>query len=378
MPWKEHTRMSLREQLVHRASEEGANLAALCREFGISRKTAYKWIARARSGEAEALADRSRRPHHSPAQTPPEMEERILAVRAAHGTWGPRKIHAYLARTGEGPWPAPSTIGAILGRHGRIDPAEAAKHRPFEAFAMDRPNELWQMDFKGYFALEGGGYCHPLSVLDDHARFAVGLCACPDETYATVQAALTTVFRCYGLPERMLMDNGAPWGDDGNTRHTILTVWLMRLGIAISHGQPYHPQTQGKVERFHRTLKEELLTRCTFPTLAVCQERFDGWREFYNTERPHEALGLQPPASCYLPSARPFPEELPPVLYPEGDIVRRVDQSGKISFRNHAYRVGRAFRHQPVALRPTAEDGVFDVFFCYERVATLDERHPLR
>ena len=370
--------MSLRQEFVQRATTEGVNVSALCREFGISRKTGYKWIERARSSASGALEDRPRRPHHSPTQTPPAMERCILALREAHATWGPRKIHAYLARAGEESLPAPSTISAILRRHGQIAPEEAAQHHPFQSFAMARPNELWQMDFKGYFALEEAGYCHPLSVLDDHSRFLVGLCACPNETFLTVQQALTDTFRRYGLPERLLMDNGSPWGDDGASRHTILTAWLIRLGIAISHGRPYHPQTQGKVERLHRTLGEELLSQHAFPTLYACQRHFDCWREFYNTQRPHEALGLQPPASCYLPSGRPFPEQLPPVLYDVGDIVRRVDVSGKISFHNHRYHVGKAFRHQPVALRPALQDGVFEVFFCHQRVAMLDERYPLR
>jgi transposase InsO family protein len=236
---------------------------------------------------------------------------------------------------------------------------------------MERPNQLWQMDFKGYFALTEGRYCHTLTVLDDHSRFLLGLRACADETYGTVQAELTAIFGCYGLPQRMLMDNGSPWGDDAETRHTKLTAWLIRLGIAISHGRPYHPQTQGKDERLHRTLKDELLSRQAFARLDDCQEGFDQWRQLYNRQRPHEALDMGCPGERYVPSKCPFPQTLPPVLYGEDDTVRKVDASGRIYFTNRALRIGKAFRHQPVAIRPTDSDQVFDVFFCKQKIAVI-------
>jgi hypothetical protein len=169
----------------------------------------------------------------------------------------------------------------------------------------------------------------------------------------------------------MLMDNGSPWGDDRDHPHTILTAWLIRLGIRISHGRPYHPQTQGKDERFHRTLQAELLNRSTLVNLSDCQTHFDEWRGMYNHERPHEALGLQPPASQYQVSPRSFPEVLPPVLYDVGEIVRKVDDGGKISFHNRSFRVGKAFRHQPVALRASLQDGEYEVFFCSLKVAQI-------
>ena len=171
-------------------------------------------------------------------------------------TPAPRKIKAYLERKEGSRMPSASTITAILKRNEQIDPAESSKHRPFQRFEMEQPNQLWQMDFKGYFALEEGGYCHPLTVLDDHSRFLLGLRACPNEAMVTVKAQLSEIFRSYGLPDRMLMDNGSPWGDDADTHHTIFTAWLIRLGVQVSHGRPYHPQTQGKDERLHRTLQD--------------------------------------------------------------------------------------------------------------------------
>ena len=371
MPWEEVSITCLRLDFVKLATQEGANMSELCRCFGISRKTGYKWLERYGHGGKESLVDQSRRPHTSPNRTPAEMEERVLQIRCKYPAWGGRKIRWLLLQDGYVDVPSPSTITAILRRHGHIDPEESLKHRAFQRFQKEYPNELWQMDFKGYFALTEGGYCHPLTVLDDCSRFLVGLRACPDETHETVQDQLTSIFRCYGMPDRMLMDNGSPWGDDADNPYTRLTAWLIRLGIGVSHGRPYHPQTQGKDERLHRTLNAELISRHSFPDLPECQVLFDDWRETYNLVRPHEALDMAVPAERYQPSSRPFPDTLPPVLYDVSDTVRKVDKGGRISFRNHTFRVGKAFRYQPVAIRPTDTDGDFDVFFCQQRVAHI-------
>lgn len=377
MPWKETTPMSQRSAFLQQAQAEGANLSALCRSFGISRKTAYKWLARAREEGAAGRAARSRRPHTSPQQTAAVVEAAVLAVRQAHPAWGGRKIRRVLQNQGQAEVPAASTITAILQRHQQIDPLEACKHRPLQRFERAQPNQLWQMDFKGYFALLHGGYCHPLTVLDDHSRFLVGLYACPHQTAVTVQRHLTMIFEQVGLPEQMLMDNGAPWGDDRYTRHTILTAWLIRLGIGIHHGRPYHPQTQGKEERLNRTLLAEVISRQALQTLAETQTVFDAWRQVYNQLRPHEALQLATPATRYQPSPRPFPAVLPPITYPAGDELRKVDAAGRISFHNRPVRVGKAFRHQPVGIRPTGTDGEFEVYFCAQKVAHIDLREDL-
>ena len=374
MPWKETTTMSLRTEFVYLAQITGANISQLCRHFGISRKTGYKWRKRFWEGGESGLVDRSRRPHTSPGRSTASTEAVVMQVRQEHPAWGGRKIRAYLERKEQRTWPSPSTITEILRRNDQIDEKEALKHRPFQRFEMEQPNQLWQMDFKGYFALEEGGYCHHLTVLDDHSRFLMGLKACPNETHQTVQEQLSGIFRCYGLPERMLMDNGAPWGNDLDSPNTILTAWLMRLGVQISHGHPYHPQTQGKDERLHRTLIDELLSRNTFSSLSQCQLHFDRWRDVYNYERPHQALQMQSPISYYLPSTRPFPEVLPPILYDRGDIIRKVDENGRIYFHNHSFRVGKAFRHNPVALRPGQRESDYEVFFCQQKVAQINLR----
>jgi len=363
MAWKVQDIVSQRKEFVVLALHEEANVRQLCRRFGITAKTAYKWIGRFRAEGQAGLADRSRRPRASPRRTGTALEAAALTLRDEHPAWGGRKIRRRLQDQGLPDVPAASTITDILRRHGQIDLAEAAKRKAFERFEHAAPNDLWQMDFKGHFALEGGGRCHPLTVLDDHSRFAIGLRACTNETTETVRRTLTDWFRLYGLPRRMLMDNGSPWGNDAACRWTPLTLWLARLGVGVAHGRPFHPQTQGKDERFHRTLQVEVLRYETFADLAHVQRRFDPWRQVYNCERPHEALALATPASRYQPSPRVFPETLPPVQY-----------GGLLSYQGRLWRIARAFRAQSVALRPTAVEGELDVFFCAQRVGRIDLR----
>src|SRR5713226_7729782 len=322
MPWQECSTMSLRQEFLALAQQPGANFSRLCRRFGISRKTGYKWRRRHRESGATGLADRSRRPHHSPRRSEPAIEQRVLVIRDQYG-WGARKIKSCLERVGQGPL-AKSTVHAILRRHDRVTSSPDQVSGPYQRFAQERPNQLWQMDFKGHFRLGNSERCHPLTVLDDHSRYSLCLQACRNEQTSTVQAQLTATFRRYGLPERMLMDNGSPWGNDWAHQYTPLTVWLLRLGIAVSHSRPYHPQTQGKDERFHRSLKVEVLAQRVFADFERMQFRFDEWRYCYNHLRPHEALAMAVPASRYQPSQRSFPEQLPPLEYGATDQVRKV------------------------------------------------------
>lgn len=368
MPWRELNIMSQRKEFGQRASYKGVNFSELCREYGISRPTGYKWLKRFLNGEE--LTDRSRRPNNSPNQTKPEIEEAVKAARLEYPFWGGRKLRTLLENRGYTDVPFPSTITAILHRYGLIDPEEAQKHRPFQRFEMDQPNQLWQMDFKGRFSLADGTICHALTILDDCSRYLLEIAACLDETKQTVQNRLTAVFKENGLPDRMLMDNGPPWGY-GEERFTTLAAWLIRLGITVIHGRPRHPQTQGKEERLHRTLDDELLSRGPQKDLASCQSALSRWREVYNQIRPHEALGMQTPASRYHKSPKSFPAALPPISYDTGFSVRKVDDFGRIRFQNRILRVGRAFCRPPVGLRPTNMDGVYDVFFCHQKVGTV-------
>jgi transposase InsO family protein len=364
--------MTERSEFVSFASREEANVSALCRRYGISRKTGYKWLRRLREQGREGLLDRSRSPRRSPARTPPEVEEIICGLRSQHPAWGGRKLHHLLRRDGVAQPPAPSTITGILDRNGLLSP-ERRSQRAWQRFEELRPNALWQMDFKGHFAT-GEGRCHALTVLDDHSRFNICLAACPNERAKTVQEQVTTACRCYGLPERLLVDNGSPWGSDAAHQNTKLTAWLIRLGITVVHGRPYHPQTQGKEERFHRTLALEVLrARPDWRSLAEVQHAFDAWRELYNLRRPHEAIGHAPPATRYEPSPRPFPGKLPSIEYAPGDQVRKVQEKGRISFRGREWRVGRAFIGEQVALRATG-DGLWDVYYCHQKVGHVDLR----
>lgn len=362
--------MSERKEFARFASEEGANVSELCRRFGVSRKTGYKWLARLRTAGEDGLADRSRRPHRSPTRTAPELEAMVCALRTQYPAWGGRKLHHLLRNEGLDPVPAASTITGILDRHGLLSP-ERRRERDWQRFEAPEPNALWQMDFKGDFPT-AAGRCYPLTVLDDHSRFSLCLVACPDQRAITVQEHLTSVFQRYGLPERLLVDNGSPWGSTAAHPHTQLTAWFIRLGVTVSHGRPYHPQTQGKEERFHRTFAVEVLARrSTWTDWIAMETAFDMFRDTYNFTRPHEALGYAPPASRYQPSPRPFPSHLPPIEYAPGDQIRKVDKEGHISFRGQPWLVSRAFAGEPVALRAVA-DGVWDVYYCHQRVGKVD------
>ena len=208
-------------------------------------------------------------------------------------------------------------------------------------------------------------------MVDDFSRYALGVRACADQCAETVRAALIDIFRLYGLPERMLMDNGSCWGQK-ESRYTVLTIWLLRLGLRLSHSRPYHPQTQGKNERFNRTLKEDAIAGRNYHDLADCQNHFDRFRRTYNQERPHEALDLKTPASRYQVSPFAYPEALPPIEYFSSDTVRKVGPAGYISYRKERYQIGRAFAGEPVALRCTERDGELAVYYCHAQVAVID------
>ena len=374
MPWREVSMSEARVEFVRLALQDGANRRELCRRFGIHPDTGYKWLSRWQAGERE-LEDRSRRPHASPWRSPPGLEARVVAVRAAHPAWGARKIAHVLRREGLAA-PAVSTVHAILTRHGLILPpvgGQPASRR----FEMQAANLLWQMDFKGWVRLGDGRPCHPLTVIDDHSRFCPGLEACLDQQETTVRACLTRIFTRHGLPEAFFVDNGPPWGDSKGIHWSKLGVWLARLGVGLIHARPYHPQSRGKNERFHRSLKAELLSLRRFRDRAELQAALDQWRDLYNHERPHEGLAMQTPAERYRPSKRPMPDILPEPLYDEGEITRRVPLSKDyIAFKGRIWKVPRAFRGETLAIRPLGRDGTYGVFFAANHLATIDLTTP--
>ncbi|AZO20938.1 IS481 family transposase [Mesorhizobium sp. M1E.F.Ca.ET.045.02.1.1] len=370
MPFEARSVMSQKEEFVRLALAPGANVSALCRRFGIGRTCGHKLLSRYRMEGAAGLAEQSRRPLSSPARSAPEVEAAAVSVRVAHPAWGGRKIARVLAREGIGT-PAASTVTGILRRNGIELGALGGGAQPFIRFEHAAPNHLWQMDFKGHVALRAGRL-HPLTVLDDHSRFSIALSACADQTTETVKARLIAAFRRYGLPWRIATDNGPPWGDGGRNDFTLLTVWLIEIGIAVSHSRPCHPQTLGKDERFHRSLKAEALQGPPFANLAEAQDAFDQWRHVYNAQRPHDALGGGVPLDRYQASPRQYRETVEPFEYAKDDLIRRVQQHGFVSILGRTIRLCRAFAGKSVAFRPTATDGVFDAWFRHQKIETID------
>ncbi len=362
-----------RLEFVRLAQAGGVSFAELCRRFGIKRDTGYKWMGRFAAEGVDGLVDRSRRPRVSPGRTSAEMEGLVCSVREAHPAWGGRKIRGFLLRGGHQGVPAASTITQILRRRGLIQPVEPIR-RTYPRWERSVPNELWQMDFKGWFRLGNGQPCHPFGVIDDYSRYSISLQACADQTTATVTGHLEAAFGRYGLPEAMLMDNGSPWGATGEQPWTPLTVWLCDLGIQVIHSRPFHPQTAGKKERLHYTLDLEVLnTRPRWDSLTDVQVAFAAWEPLYNYHRPHESLGETiVPADRYQPSPRPFPTGIAPVDYPPNWHPRKVDQTAKLSFQGHTFRIGKPFKGRTVAVAPTPTPGTYHVYYRHHHIRTLD------
>lgn len=374
MGWRELRVCDQRREFVDLASLEGANVSALCERFRISRQTGYVWLRRHAAGEHD-FQDRSRRPLRSPGRTAQDVEAAVLEVRDRHPAWGARKIAAVLRRRGE-PVPAVSTVHAVLLRHGRVA-GEARRPQSYGRFEHEQPNELWQMDFKGHFPLTDGVACHPLTIIDDHSRYLVGLRACANQRTSTVRGELETILRHHGLPRAIYVDNGSPWGGGTPGQWTRLGVWLLKLGIRVIHGKPYHPQGRGKCERLHRSLVTEVVSMSPLASLQGAQASFDRWRGVYNRHRPHEALGLDVPASHYRPSSRPFPETIPEPDYAEGETLRVVPRTKQyIRFRGHWWPVPKAFAGERVAVRPEHRDGHYGVYFGAVPIASIDLNTP--
>jgi transposase InsO family protein len=373
MPWEVKDTMTLREDFVRRAATQAVPFSELCRQFKITRQTGYKWLARHKAEGINGLADRSRRPHHSPTRSAAQLEARVIELRCQHG-WGGRKIERRLRDLGQTEVPAPATITEILRRHGLIDEQASRQRQHWQRFEHEYPNSLWQMDFKGDFPTLESGRCAPLTVIDDHSRYNIVLSACSRTTTQVVQEALERAFRCYGLPSRINTDNGAPWGSPSAPGQlTELAVWLIRLGIHVSYSRPYHPQTNGKDERFHRSLKAEVLQRHAFSTHEHVQQELDRWRQVYNTERPHEALGMATPITRYACSLSRMPDRLPEPEYESSDEVLLVNSSGIVRFRGEKVRLSIALKGLRVAARPSdKQDGVIEFWLAHQRVEKLD------
>ncbi len=360
----------MKEEFVQKALIEKVPITDLAKEYNVSRPTIYKWINRYLEEGPDGLIELSRRPHNSPNRTSSENTQLILDIRGQR-KWGGRKLRQALINKGHERLPAEVTVNRVLKRNGKVDPIESEKRQQFIRFEKEKPNELWQMDFKGHFKM-GSQRCHPLTVLDDHSRFSITLKACLAETYEVVHSGLEAAFYEYGMPDAMTMDNGSPWKGSPPWVLSRLTVWLMRLGIKVGHSSVRHPQTQGKIERFHRSLKDEVLKFQQFKSLGHTQEIFDDWRSIYNYERPHEGIGLHCPSERYTGSSKIYPAKLPEIEYLCEDAVRKVHMNGTISYLDITHFVGEHLRGEYVAVRPTSKESVLSIYFVNTKIGTIE------
>lgn len=369
MSWQEKEKVTLRKEFVTQA-KEGVNFSELCRRYEISRKTGYKWLKRNELSAGD-LRDRSRSPQTSPNRIPEKLIEQIINLREQYPYWGARKLQTILKRTGSESIPAKSTIHKILKKYGYIE-KEKATNNHFIRFEHEAPNHLWQMDFKGHFPFEKGR-CHPLTILDDNSRFSLCLEACLNERGETIKPLLIKTFERYGMPERINVDNGAPWGSlVGGAKYTTFSLWLIRLGVKVSYSRPFHPQTNGKDERFHRTLKLEVINPNYFKNIEQIQIHFNKWRDVYNLERPHEGINMQVPAERYRPSYRTYPTMTPPIEYPLDFSIRKVDCRGRVSVEGRKVFVGMAFAQEPIGIRPTSNAEFIEIYYCHQKLGKVN------
>ena len=364
-----------RLQFIEECKSQEWSMAEVCRRFEISRKTGYKWLDRYESGGIEALKDGSHAPHHNPRQVLEEVEDAIVEARGKHPHWGPVKLRAWLDRSEpEIDWPAPSTLGEILRRHGlavprKKRPKATPNREPLQHAAG--PNVVWCADFKGWFRCQDGSRCDPLTISDAYSRFLLRCQAArhPDVWYT--KPLFEATFRQYGLPERIRIDNGAPFASVGIGGLSELSVWWIKLGIRPERIEPGKPVQNGRHERMHRTLKQET----AHPPRANPREQqtaFDAFRQEYNEERPHQALGGKTPAECYQESRRPYRSRIRPVEYPAGYAVRCVSEAGQMRWNSAYVGVGRALGGERIGLEPIA-DGKWRVWFSFYELGEFDE-----
>jgi transposase InsO family protein len=353
MPWQETCARTERLRFIITAQAGELSMAEACRQFGISRKTGYKWLGRFREGGAPDLADRPRAPHRRPHAVAPTAREAVLVLRGRYPTWGPKKLARKLSH--ERPdliVPAPSTIGDLLAHAGLVVPRRRRRHAPPRTQPLAHataPNVVWCADFKGDFGLGDGTRCYPLTISDAHSRFLLRCQALPATTTGRVQPLFEATFREYGLPDVLRTDNGPPFASTGAGGLTALSVWWVKLGVVPERIDPGRPSQNGRHERLHRTLKADA---CQEParTLRGQQQAFDQFRQVYNGQRPHEALDQRPPATVYVPSPRPFPDRLPELSYPTADGVRWVRSNGAIRWQSGEVYISQALAGEPVGL----------------------------
>lgn len=369
MPWKESSKTMLRNDFTDAVLSGKMTMSRACREFGISRPTGYKWIARAQNGEQ--MDDRSRAPHTVANRIAPEVEAKIVEYRRQYSTIGAVKMHRMLENDNFAPLPCASTINAVFKRNGLITKEASLAATPYKRFEKCEPNEMWQADYKGAFSLKNGERCHPLNILDDCTRFNLCCDAKTDETFLSAHESIERIFREYGLPRIFLCDNGNPWGVAQTSGITRLEVWFMDLGVLTIHGRSWHPQTQGKEERFNGTLKRELLSMVEMADIEEAQRLFQEFRSFYNFRRPHHALGLDTPGSRYSASERRYPEKIEEWEYPSGYELRKVKDSGYFNFGGKTYFLSEAMAGKTIAIRESSQPGCVSIHYRQFKLARL-------
>ncbi len=351
-------------------------MTELCARFGVSRKTGYKWLHRYREQGLDGLKDHSRAPKRCPHQTDAELAELLLETRRSHPRWGPRKLLDYLKpRYPEVSWPAASTVGALLKRHGLVQGKRRrrrVKHPGTVPLVTTAPNQIWGADFKGEFRMRNGHYCYPLTITEAHSRYLLACRGLPSTRQAGAFEVFEGLFKERGLPWAIRTDNGRPFATQALWGLSRLNVWWIKLGIAHQRIEPGKPQQNGRHERMHRTLKAET-TRPPEREMTAQQRRFDRFQEEFNHERPHEALGGAVPASVYARSARAMPDKLAEPGYAAHYEVRRVSTAGMFRFKQRQLFLSQALAHESIALEEVA-DGLWSVYFYEVLLARLDER----
>ena len=384
MPWRETSPMQERLEFVREYESGLFNMTELAGQYGISRKTGYKWVERHATDGALGLCDRSRRPRESPQATDPELVEALLALRRRHPQWGPKKLLAVLRRRQPtAAWPARSTVAGVLKRHDLIVPSRRSARRPRVNGTLppppSGPNDVWTTDFKGEFRTGDQAYCYPLTLRDGFSRFVLRCDALRGRTSEATRRRFERAFADYGLPERIRSDNGGPFASPGLAGLSALSVWWLRLGIQLERIAPGHPEQNGSHEQFHRVLKAET-ARPPAPNCAAQQQRFRRFVQEYNDERPHEALRDQPPASCYTASRRALPTRVPPLDYPGHTEKRLVSSNGCISWDGAPLFIATPLAGEYVAFEEV-DDGIWTLWFATAALARYDERqrtiHPI-
>jgi putative transposase len=380
MPWSETCAMDERMRFVIAASEDDVVMSELCGEFGVSRQTGYKWLARYRAEGVEGLKDRSRAPLSHGLARDEAVVEAVLALRERHPTWGPKKLRKRLSeRLPDVAPPARSTIGDWLRKEGLTERRRPRRRcRPFASpfAAADAPNAVWCADFKGWFPTGDRQRCDPLTLSDAMSRYLLRCEAVARPDGAHVRPVFEAAFCEFGLPQAIRSDNGPPFASTGAGGLSRLAVWWIKLGVKPERIEPGKPQQNGRHERMHRTLKAETADPPA-ATLSEQQRRFDNFRAIYNDERPHEALAFETPASAYRPSERAYPCPLREPTYGDGAAVRRVRSNGEIKWGGDLVFISEALIGEPVAIEET-DDGEWLVRYAHLELGFIDRSGRLR